>query len=119
MRKPFHITDSASFKRQVEDALKTASKSLEKITANMIVPPRALEIPRQITIDLDLPPNSDTSLPNRKLKRNPLYTITDLSKVPQSEKKGFLVNGLFGNADHESITQIHLTSKSKATQKIL
>jgi hypothetical protein len=39
--------------------------------------------------------------------------------VPQSEKKGFLVNGLFGNEDHESITQVLLSAKDKKTQQFL
>ena len=82
MRKPFHITDLASLKKQMNDALKTATKKLKQITSDMIVPPKALQIPRQILVDLDEPTTIETKLKHKSLKRNPLYALTDLSKVP-------------------------------------
>ena len=48
----------------------------------MIVPPKALQIPRQILVDLDKPPQSSLKLGAKILTRNPLYTLTDLSIVP-------------------------------------
>ena len=55
----------------------------------------------------------------KKVKRNLLFTLTDLEKVPQSNRKGFQVNGLFGNPDFESICQITLTTKSAKTKSLL
>lgn len=99
----------------MSEALKLATKKIKEITPDMIVPPKALQIPRQIIVDLDEPPKPKVKFVARTLKRNPLYTLTDLSTLPQSDKYGFLVNGLFGNEDHESITQVFLATKNKKT----
>jgi len=46
----------------VSGALKLAAKKLKQITPEMIVPPKALEIPRQILVNLDVPSNSKVKL---------------------------------------------------------
>ena len=68
-------------------------------------------------VDLDV--KSKLKSTKSKVKRNLLYTLTDLESVPQSEKQGFQVNGLFGNPDYESICQVTLTTNSAKTKTLL
>ena len=50
----------------------------------MIAVPKALDVPRMQVVDLDVQSKSKWTLRNQKrvMKRNPLFTITDLNSVP-------------------------------------
>lgn len=85
----------------------------------MIAVPKALDVPRALVIDLDVKPTGSKKSTKKVLKRNPLFTVTDLESVPQSKRKGFLVNGLFGNENNESIAQVLLQTTKPRTRAFM
>lgn len=121
MREPIRLTDKTTLLSEIERALKQTKKALTSLKAEMICAPQAMSVPRQQVISLEKP--LQASMTKIKLpavvKRNPLYVVTDIENVPQSTDTGFLVSGLFGNADHEPITQVILSAKSKELKSLL
>ena len=72
---------------QISETLEQAKQTLESIVPEMLTAPKIMTIPRVQVVDLDQ--KVGLTIGSRELKRNPLFTLTDLESVAQSKKTGF------------------------------
>lgn len=87
----------------------------------------SLTIPRAVYVDLDTDQQAKTIAlrVGDILQVSQLYLLSSVNRMPQNGlSKGnrlmkYVVNGLFGNEDFESISRVTLVTKSLKTSKIL
>jgi hypothetical protein len=99
---------------------------LSNIKPEHVLPP-SLKIPRAVYIDLDKDESADTIDINigDRMKIGNLYILSSINRMPQNEiSKGdkilkYVINGLFGNEDFESVSRVTLVTHNSSTSTIL
>lgn len=115
-----------SLHEQLANAIKETGSLLANIKPDRVLVP-SLTIPRAVYVDLDTDQQAKTIAlrVGDILQVSQLYLLSSVNRMPQNGmSKGdrlmkYVVNGLFGNEDFESISRVTLVTKSLKTSKIL
>jgi hypothetical protein len=115
-----------SLHEQLANAIKETGSLLASIKPDRVLVP-SLTIPRAVYVDLDTDQQAKTIAlrVGDTLQVSQLYLLSSVNRMPQNGmSKGdrlmkYVVNGLFGNEDFESISRVTLVTKNLKTSKIL